>query len=140
MKLFIFPSTTTTNIWAGIGAGLWAVKEGDAKRTQELTSKAKQMTVGSAGVIWRTGEEYFTTPFLVYSQPEPGKKITDVWPEPWILPFRVHTLGTPSRRLPKAEAWKKLPVLKNSGKTNIMHVLRANALTSFVPSEVSDVD
>jgi hypothetical protein len=90
MKLFVFPSSTTTNIWAGIGAGLWAVAAGNGSRTKELTTKAKQMAVGSAGLIWRTGDEYFTTPFLVYSNPDPVRKINDVWPETWILPFRIH--------------------------------------------------
>jgi len=140
VKLFIFPSSNTTNVSAGIGAGLWAVSDGDEQRRKELKTKSKGMPVGSAGVIWRTGERFFTTPFIVYSAPSADERVTDVWPETWILPFRIHTLGTPRKKLVENDAWRELPVPNQIPRTNITHVLRVNALTSFVPSDVSEQD
>lgn len=114
MKLFIFPSATTTNIWAGIGAGMWAVKESpDSSRMRELTTKSRHMPVGSLGVLWRTQANFFTTPFIVYSEPDSNQSVTDVWPETWVLPFRIHPLGMPRRRLGASEARQLLPVLRN---------------------------
>ena len=107
-------------------------------RTKELTTKARHMPICTPGVIWRTRAGFFTTPFIVYSNADPQEKITDVWPETWMLPFRIHPLGTPRKRLYEREAWQVLPVLNDKPRTNITHVLRLSALTSFVPSEVSE--
>lgn len=120
---------------------MWAVKESpESSRMRELTTKPRYMPVGSLGVLWRTQANFFTTPFIVYSAPDPNESVTDVWPETWVLPFRIHPLGTPRKRLSGSEARQLLPILRNDPRTNITHVLRVNALTSFVPSEVSETD
>jgi hypothetical protein len=120
---------------------MWAVNESrDSSRMKSLATKSRDMKIGSLGVLWRTKEQFFTTPFIVYSKPDTKAPISDVWPETWVLPFRIHPLGTPRKRLGLDEARKVLPVLKARPRANITHVLRVNALTSFVPSQVSDKD
>ena len=54
MNLYVFSSNNTTNIWAGVGAGLWAVSERDPSQMRGLQTKAAKMLVGSCGVIWST--------------------------------------------------------------------------------------
>jgi hypothetical protein len=140
MKLFIFPSSATENIWLGIRAGMWAVAQTSPKRRKELITKSRKMPVDSKGVFWSTEFDFFTTPFIVSSVPDHSKDVSDVWPGIWILPFRIRTLGTLRKRLSKAEAWQTLPFLKSQQRTNITKVARVNALVSFVPNDVSEQD
>ncbi len=141
MKLFIFPSLNITNIWAGVGAGKWAVAEpSDPAQMKGLKTKSLGMPVGSAGVIYRTGplDGFFTTPFIVYSSPDQNDPETQVWDGTWVLPFRIHPLGTPRKRLTKHRAEQTLPILKSRPQTNITSVLTLTHY--FVPSEVSERD
>lgn len=140
VKLFIFSSSTNRNIWLGIKAGRWAVAPTDTKRKRELVTKSLGMPVGSRGVFWSSEEHCFTAPFIVCSSPDPSKEVTDIWPETWILPFAINPLGTLRKRLPRAEAARILPFLRNQQWTNIAHIANLNALVSFVPTEVSERD
>jgi hypothetical protein len=140
VKLFIFPSSTIKNIYVGIHTEMWAVAQTDPKRRKELTTKSRGMPEGSKGVFWSTEGQFFTAPFIVSSSPDPWRQVSGVWLGTWILPFRIHTLGTLRKRLNKADARRTLPFLKSQRWTNITHVARLNALVSFVPNEVSDED
>jgi hypothetical protein len=81
MELFCFASKNLTNIWAGIGARMWAVAETSSSDRQSRITKSKRMRVGALGLLYCNETHSFTTPFLVYSKPEPEKIIIDVWPE-----------------------------------------------------------
>jgi hypothetical protein len=107
-----------------------------------LITKAQEMTIGSLGVFYCAQVQALTTPFLVYSQPHSTETVNDIWPEPerWVLPFAIHPLGTPRRRLPKDEAMSLLPTLKASGKTNITHALPIPAPTVFSPASLTSED
>jgi hypothetical protein len=140
VKLFIFPSSTLRNIYLGIQAGMWAVAQTDPKRRRELTTKSRRMAEGSRGVFWSTEGHFFSAPFIVSSSPDPQREESNVWPGTWILPFRIHALGTLRKRLSKADSWLALEFLKSQPRTNITHVARLNALVSFVPNEVPEHD
>jgi hypothetical protein len=49
LELFLFTSKNVTNIWSGIGAGLWAVSETDM---EVRITKSKRMRVGSLGLLY----------------------------------------------------------------------------------------
>jgi hypothetical protein len=105
-----------------------------------LARSASSLRVGAAGLLYCSDTHSFTTPFLVYSRPYLDRTIRSVWPEEWILPFRIHALGSPEKQLTLDEARKVLPVLRDSGKTNPSHVLNLAPTTAFAPSNVSDED
>ena len=139
MNLFVFSSVNLTNIWAGIGAGLWAVSEQQATNVSGVHAKADGMRIGSVGVMYCSETQAFTTPFLVLSKPEKNETVYDVWPEPWTLPFRIHPLGTPRGQLHKDKVSTDLPSLR-SGSRQWHHVLLVQPVTVFVPSEIEEAD
>lgn len=138
MELFCFASKNLTNIWAGIGARMWAVAETSSSDRQARITKSKRMRVGALGLLYCNETHSFTTPFLVYSKPEPEKIIIDVWPERWCLPFHIHPLGNPVRQVHKDTAKSEWPVLKNS--RNVPAAMNITGTTVFVPKEISPDD
>jgi hypothetical protein len=140
MELFCFASKSVTNIWAGIGAGLWAVAETSPQDMKARTTKSKRLRIGSAGLLYCNETHSFTTPFLVYSEPDPDRVVTDVWPEKWCLPFKIHPLGTPARQLHMDEAKIQWPVLRNVGPGGVSAAMNITGTTVFVPKEISAED
>lgn len=98
------------------------------------------MKVGCAGVLYCNETHSFTTPFLVWTQPDPDREVTDVWPERWRLPFRIHPLGTPKQQLHMDEAKARWPMLKNLGAGGVSAAMNITGTTVFVPKEVSPDD
>ena len=97
MQVYIFSSNTITNIWAGIGAGMWAVQIYDKP---EFKTRAMNMPIGSVGLIYCVENQSFTTPFIIKTTPE-DRLISDIWPEQWMLPFNIQPFGTPRKRIHK---------------------------------------
>src|SRR5579863_5307005 len=129
MELFCFASKNLTNIWAGVGAGLWAVAETSATDMKARTTKARRLKVGSAGLLYCNEIHSFTTPFLAYSAPDPETIVSDIWPEKWRLPFRIHPLGTPARRLHMDDAKARWPLLKNVGAGGVSAAMNITGTT-----------
>ena len=140
MNLFCFASKNLTNIWAGVGARLWAVAETSPSDMKARITKAKRLVVGSLGLLYCNETHSFTTPFLVYSTPDPDRIISDIWPEAWRLPFRIHPLGNPSRQLHMDTAKQRWPVLMNSKQASVSAALNITGTTVFVPTEISAED
>ena len=91
MDIFVFSSKNLTNIWAGIGARLWAVSDtGDATTFQSRRTKSQGMKIGTFGILYCNETQTLTTPFIVYSKPDAKRTVKNVWPEPWVLPFNPH--------------------------------------------------
>jgi hypothetical protein len=141
MKLFVFSSKNLTNIWAGIGARMWAVPKGDESWMKALKTRSISMTVGSCGVFYCAETKSLTSPFLVYSTVDTDKIITKIWRESWVFPFKILPLGTPNRQLSIDDAFKKkLSILRDSGKSNITRVLHIPTVMAFTPNEISNHD
>ncbi len=140
MELFCFASKGPTNIWAGIGARMWAVAETSPTDMKARITKSKRMTVGSLGILYCNETHSFTTPFVVISVPDPIKVVNDVWPEHWRLPFAIHPLGNPSRQVAAATAKQKWSVLANVGAGGVSAVMNITGTTVFVPVTVSADD
>jgi hypothetical protein len=140
MEVFFFGSKTLTNIWAGIGAELWAVSESQPQDMQARITKSASMRIGSLGVLYCTEVHSFTTPFVVYSRPDADRVVTDVWPERWRLPFKIHPLGSPHRLLHMDKAKDILPILKNSTVSSVSAALNITGTTVFVSKEISAED
>lgn len=98
------------------------------------------LVVGSLGLLYCNETHSFTTPFLVYSPPDPERRVTDVWPEPWRLPLNIHPLGNPTRQLHMDIAKERWPVLKNSGQASVSAAMNITGTTVFVPTEISAED
>ena len=140
MELFCFASNNLTNIWAGIGAGLWAVAETSESDMKARVTKSCRMKIGSLGVLYCSETHSFTTPFLVYSEPDPIRVVTDVWPERWRLPFRIHALGNPTRQVETSIASSKWPILQKATAPSVSAAMNLTGTTVFVPKEISTED
>lgn len=140
MELYCFASKNLTNIWAGIGAGQWAVAETSPTDMKARITKSKRMKIGSAGLLYCNETHSFTTPFLVCSEPDPNHIVTDIWPERWRLPFRIHPLGSPSRQLLAEHAKVQWPALSDVGAGGVSAAMNITGTTVFVPTEISSED
>lgn len=113
MDLYIFSSDSLTNIWAGVGAHMWAVRQSDSETYRKgRITKASKVRLGSLGLFHcsEIGAKCLTTPFLFASTPDPDARIRHIWKGEFALPFRIHPLGSPWKRLPWREATKQLPI------------------------------
>ena len=140
MELFCFASYNLTNIWAGIGAQMWAVAETSPSDMKARITKSKRMKVGALCLLYCNETHSFTTPFFVYSEPDPEKVIADIWPEKWRLPFRIHPLGNPSRQIHMDEAEKKWPILVSRDAASVSAAMHITGTTVFVPVEITTED
>lgn len=140
MNIFMFSSKNLTNIWAGIGARLWAVSDTGIPATRKgRVTKSKSMRVRSFGILYCSETHALTTPFVVYSAPDQMRVVTDVWPEEWVLPFRILQLGDPSRQLRRSQAKRVIPSLKEARK-NFDSLFHVQATTAFAPSKIGEDD
>ncbi len=140
MELFCFASKSLTNIWAGIGARMWAVAETSPTDMKARITKSKRMKVGSLGILYCNCTHSFTTPFVVVSEPNETKVVSDVWPEKWRLPFSIHPLGNPTRQVDSTTAKQKWSALANVGAGGVPAAMNITGTTVFVPVEVSADD
>jgi hypothetical protein len=138
MRVYVFSSTNLTNIWAGVGARLWAVSEAQAQNPS-IAAKARDLPVGALGILYCVEKQSFTVPFVIRSKPDPNRVVSDIWPESWRLPFQIVPLGTPRRQMANEDLPSRLPGLRASGK-GWHHVLHIQGLTAFAASEVGDAD
>lgn len=138
MEIYVFSSNNLTNIWAGVGAGMWAVSLKMAQNKGTIT-KSKKLQIGSLGLLYCSDSEEFTTPFIVKGVPKSDVAISDVWPERWGLPFTILPLGSPLKRLSKNVVAKELPSVKRTGK-HWNKILYVQPNFSFQPSTVTGED
>lgn len=139
MKLFVFSSGTMTNIWAGVGAQLWAVRRSTTESTNKgMATKAGKMPVGALGLLYCSAEKRFTCPFVVNSVVDMEHVVSDVWPESCVLPFAIRTLGNPRSTLSWAEASKLLPSCEAG--TPLSKLLHVEPGTVFTGDEISEAD
>jgi hypothetical protein len=137
MHVYVVSSKNLTNIWAGIGARRWAVSQAQGDNVS-IQTKAKNLPVGALGVIYCVDIQSFTTPFVVTSKPDLAATITDIWPEPWTLPFSLFPLGSPRRQVHKDRLATLLPSLKSGGQWD--QLLHVAPVTVFAPSQLTDDD
>lgn len=115
MNIYVFTSNSLTNIWAGIGARTWAVAETQAKMPGAAT-KAKKLRVGSLGLLYCSETQEVTTPFVITSQPEVDREISNIWAEAWHFPFHLTALGSPVRTIHKDALKEELPSARKTKK------------------------
>ena len=141
MKIFAFSCSNLTNIWAGVGAGLWAVSksENDATNTRRRTL-ADKMPVGAFGLLYCSANHSYTTPFVVYSKPDADRIESSVWAGDWVLPFSIKPLGNPRRLLDRHKAASILPSMGERGISNPDGMIYTKGTQVFVPSEITDAD
>ena len=138
MKLYSFASNDLTNIWAGIGAGLWAVGESDEGAfVKGRKTKAAKMPVGAFGILYCNETKSLTVPFVVYSKANPETVERGVWSKPWVLPFSIKPLGSPRKQLSRERAKEVLPSLKTAKFEKLFLV---QGQFAFQPAEVTDDD
>jgi hypothetical protein len=141
MEIYVFASKNLTNIWAGVGARLWAVSQSDdGATTQGRRTKSQSMRIGSFGLLYCVETHSLTTPFIVYSKPDTKRIVENVWPESWVLPFRIFPLGTPDLQLSSDRAKRELPIFTKSGETNFGKIFHVQAVTAFSATNIEAED
>ena len=145
MDLFCFASKNAENIRRGVAEKRWAVatllnqQSMAARRTKAL----RYLREGSLGILYCNTTKSFTRPFIVASKADPTTIVSDIWPEPWCLPFDIEPLGDLSRQLPAEEARERWPVLrqrleKNHGRGGVSAAMNITGTTVFVPVSITE--
>ena len=141
MKLFCFASRCEENIWRGVRAKKWAVaKVSDSAMRARITKAERYFVPGARGVLYCNPTHSFTTPFVATSEADPNAVVTDIWPEPWVLPFSMKPLGDPRRQVPMGAAVMRWSVLIERLRTysSVSAALNITGTTVFVPTEIPE--
>ena len=105
------------------------------------TKAQKYLATGSRGVLYCNPHHAFTVPFLVTTRVDPIKVVTNIWPEPWVLPFGIEPLGDLSKRVSKESAQLRWPVLQRRAHyPNVTAAMNLTGTTVFVPIDITDED
>ena len=138
-NLYAFSSETVTNIWAGVGAELWAVP---TRPNASVRGKAAKLPIPSFGILYAGAEHSLTVPFVFVERPDPIRIENEVWHGEWALPFRIKPLGTPRKMLSKIEARKIMPSFARLNTDNFGKVFRVSGAYAFnrCDAEQSDWD
>lgn len=139
MDLLCFASRNLENIKRGYEARLWAVSMANQGRR---TKARKYMSIGSRGLLYCGPLHSFTVPFLVETTVDHNKVVTDVWPEPWVLPFKIRPLGSPEKMLHADSAKLLWPYLHKRANMSggVTAAMNITGVTVFVPVDISEDD
>lgn len=136
VSVFVFTSSTLTNIWAGIGSRKWAVSARQASNVS-IRTKAKRLPVGQFGLFYCTQTKSVMAPFVISTQPDMTSEVTNIWPETWALPFGIVPLGTPENQIHTKDL-AVLPAVRAG--TPWQKLLHFQPTTVFAPSHLSAGD
>lgn len=136
-NLYAFSSESVTNIWAGVGAELWAVP---TKPNASVRGKAAKLAIPSFGVLYASAQQSLTVPFVFVERPDPVRIETEVWHGDWALPFRMKPLGTPRKMLKATEARLIMPSFARLNTQNFGKVFRVSGSYAFNRCDVEQAD
>ncbi|WP_298834775.1 hypothetical protein [uncultured Piscinibacter sp.] len=138
MDVYTFSVADNTNIWAAVGAQMWAISEKQAANPSNQ-GKARKFQIGSIGLFYCVEEESLTTPFIVTSAPRFNEQVVNIWKGTWALPFGIHPFGNPNRQLKVAALAERLPSLRAEKRswTTLFHV---SPMTIFAASHLTQED
>jgi len=136
-NLYAFSSETVTNIWAGVGAEMWAVQ---TRPNASIRGKAGKIDVPSFGILYAGAEQALTVPFVILTRPDQTRIENQVWHGPWALPFRIKPLGTPRKMLSASEAKRIIPSFKRLQTNNFGKVFRVSGSYAFNRCDADQAD
>ena len=143
MDLFCFASRNLENIRRGFAARRWAVATvSDAAMKGRITRARKYFRPGVCGLLFCGETHSFTLPFKATLSADPTAVVSDVWPEPWVLPFSIEPLGSPEKQLHMDKAKARWPILveRAVGPGGVTAAMNATGATAFAPAKISDAD
>ena len=110
----------------------------DTAMKARIMKALRYLAKGDVGLLYCNPLHSFVAPFVVESGADPNRVVTDVWPEPWVMPFRIRPLSDGSKRISKDLAREKWSLLKRlAWKGSISATLNFTGTTVFVPTEIS---
>lgn len=137
-EIYVFSSSNVTNIWAGVGAKMWAVSEKQAANAS-IRTKSQNLPIGALGLLYCVETKMLTTPFVVTSLVDQAEVAQQIWPEAWRLPFGIAPLGNPRKAAEVSALSDFVPSLADRGKTwnNLFYVTPTMV---FTPSKLTSAD
>jgi len=144
MELFCFASRNLKNIELGVRHQMWAVAT--LLNASSMAARARKaeryLHTGAVGLLYCNPRHAFTVPFLVRSEADQTKIVTDIWPEPWCLPFKIEPLGGPTRMVSAEDAKKRWPVVRDRlGRSGgVSAAMNITGTTVFVPVVITPAD
>lgn len=144
MELFCFASRNVKNISLGVQHQMWAVATllNLGAMAARARKAEKYLYPGALGLLYCNPKHSFTTPFIVRSKADQGRIVTDIWPEPWCLPFNIEPLGDPSRMVLAKEAKERWPIVKDrlGPRGGVTAAMNITGTTVFVPVTITPED
>lgn len=136
-NLYAFSSEDVINIWAGVGAELWAVPK---QPNASIRGKAAKIGIPSFGIFYAAAEHSLTVPFVILTRPDPDHLQDSVWHGSWALPFKIKPLGTPRKMLPASVAKEILPSFSRLHTDNFGKVFRVSGSYAFNRCDAEQAD
>ena len=140
LRLFTFACRDLKNIPIGLSRRKWAVaKLAEPSHSARRTKALRYLSPGDAGLLYCNPLHSFVLPFIARSHVDPDAVVTDVWPEPWVLPFDIEPLSDGSRQVSKDIARAKWALLHRiPWKGSISATMHFTGTTTFVPLDIFD--
>lgn len=132
LDLYVFASSTMSNIYSSVGACKWAVP-----KQENIKPRAKRILEGSMGIMYCVETKEFTTPFIIKSVPKDELE-ANIWPEEWSQPFEIIPLGNPKKTIHK-DNLDILPSVRNTDKSWRL-ILNVSPATTFLPQKITKED
>jgi hypothetical protein len=103
-----------------------------------MTKAERYFVPGVHGLLYCNPTQSFTTPFIATSEADLSSVGTDIWPEPWMLPFSMMPLGDPRRQIHKDEAAARWSILieRLRHQRSVSAALNITGTTVFVPTDI----
>jgi hypothetical protein len=136
-NLYAFSSEDIINIWAGVGAEMWAVP---TRPNASIRGKAAKLPVPSFGILYAGAEQALTVPFVILTRPDQKHIESQVWRGEWALPFRIKPLGTPRKMLSRSVAKTIIPSFKRLQTDNFGKVFRVSGSYAFNRCDADEAD
>ena len=143
MHLFCFASRNLENIQRGVDAKKWAVATvSDAAMKGRVTKAKRYFEPGVRGLLYCNPTHSFTVPFVATSYADPEAIVSDIWPEPWVLPFSIQPFGSPQKQMHMNKARSRWPVLleRCGGPGGVSAAMNITGTTVFSPVPITDED
>jgi hypothetical protein len=140
VDVFVFSSENITNIWAGYGAGTWAVSSGESTVVKSKRTKSARLIPGSLGILYCAPWKAFTMPFVTTTIPDVERVERDIWHGEWILPFKFRSLGNPMKRVNSGDTYEIMDGIKRRKINNFSNYLNVQSNFDFQPSRIDKSD
>jgi hypothetical protein len=139
VHLYTFPARSLRDIQIAHDSGTWGI-QASAKMRASLDARSVEISPGDRGVFYCAASKSLTTPFTFTTAPDPGRTITELWPDSRSFVFDLAPLGSPRREMGLDQALRLLDTSTASTSKNTSNIFHLAPTQAFAPIDITDRD